>query len=302
MRRISWDKLRSARRSRKAIELFSLSFVALSNGNSPALLERWISSIPDLDLDSQDALGWTLLHTAISSSYDCARILLEHGAAVDAKDTILGWTPLHHACNEGNQEGWNLLLDYGADFFLRDNLMGWTPMNLLEQSMDSLRLESGETWIDEEGNPVDDIDEEAWQDEAGSNEDEDEAQPLDPVAREQLAKIRANLRSRISKFFAEESMRRMVRPVKQADYDREVDIARASVFPEHRYLEETSAEADGPLRIRNSRNLPRIHFVCHQGVIRKSAWTSPAVCSIPQPSRVWLIDSYGTIHGLSGLD
>jgi ankyrin repeat protein len=266
------------------------------------LFERWITSIADLDLDSQDALGWTLLHMAISSNHACARVLLEHGASVDVKDTILGWTPLHHACNEGNQESWNLLLAYQADFFLRDDFMGWTPMNLLEQAVDVLRLESGETWLDEEGNPVEDGEDEVWHDEADGSEDEDEAQPLDPVAREELARKRANLRSRITKFFAEESMRRMVRPVRQADYDREIDIARASAFPEHLYLEEASAEVDGPLRIWNSRNLPRVSFVDHQGVVRRSVWTSPAACSTLQPCRVWVIDIHGTVHGLSGLD
>ena len=88
------------------------------------IFERWVTSFENFDLDVQDALGWTLLHTACSNNLDCARILLEQGASVDIKDTILGWTPLHHACNEGGEDMWNLLLSYEADFFLRDDLMG----------------------------------------------------------------------------------------------------------------------------------------------------------------------------------
>src|SRR5204862_5200256 len=145
--------------------------------------EKWITSIRDLDLDAQDGLGWTMLHVASSNSFDCARVLLEQGASVDIKDSILGWTPLHHACNEGNQEVWNLMLAYGADFFLRDDLMGWTPMNLLEHATDCLRLESGQTWVDEEGNPVEDDDEE-WQDEVDeSGEEEPSTQSIGGLAR-----------------------------------------------------------------------------------------------------------------------
>lgn len=51
------------------------------------------------------------------------------------------WTPLHHACNTGNQEVFNLLLAYGGEFYERDDYMGWTPLTLLEQAMDVVRLE-----------------------------------------------------------------------------------------------------------------------------------------------------------------
>lgn len=266
------------------------------------LFERWISSIKGLDLNAKDGLGWTMLHMASSNNYDCARILLEQGASADVKDTILGWTPLHHACNEGTQEVWNLLLDYGADFFLRDDLMGWTPMTVLEQAMDCLRLQSGETWVDEEGNPVEDDDEE-WQDEVDETEEgQPETQPLDPVAREALARRRANLRSRVAQFFTEESMRRITRPVRQADLDREIDLARASTFPEHRYLEMASLEVDETLRIWNSRNSQRVCFVDRQGQIRRRDPISPAACSTLQPHRVWAIDLDGTIHGLTGME
>lgn len=285
----------------------SIHTCILKSGTDPtfvSLFERWISSIRGLDLDAQDGLGWTMLHMASSNSYDCARILLEHGASANVKDTILGWTPLHHACNEGIQEVWNLLLDYGADFFLRDDLMGWTPMTVLEQAMDCLRLESGETWVDEEGNPVgDDDDDEEWQDEVNETEEEQpETQPRDPVIREELARRRAKLRSRVTRFFTEESMRRITRPVRQADIDREIDLARASMFPEHRYLEMASLEADETLRMWNSRNSQRACFVDRQGQIRRRVPISPAACSTLQPYRVWAIDLDGTIRGLAGVE
>ena len=283
----------------------SLHTCILKSGTDPAfvsLFERWITSIRDLDLDAQDGLGWTMLHVASSYSYDCACILLKQGASVDVKDTILGWTPLHYACSEGNQEVWNLLLAYQADFYLRDDLMGWTPMKILEQAMDYLRLESGETWVDEEGKPAEDEDEE-WQDEANESEGKQhETQPLDPVSREALARRRANLRSRVTHFFTEESMRRIMQPVRQADIDHEIDLARASAFPEHRYLEVASSEVDETLRIWNSRNLQRVCFVDRQAKVRRRGPMSPATFSSLQAYRVWFIDIDGIIHGLSGME
>jgi ankyrin repeat protein len=55
-----------------------------------AILERWLDVVGDIDLNLQDLLGWTLLHTAAGSSEACARILLERGATIDIKDSSFG--------------------------------------------------------------------------------------------------------------------------------------------------------------------------------------------------------------------
>ena len=132
---------------------------------------------------------------------------------MDVKNTVLGWAPLHHACNEGNSEIWNLLLVYNADLFLRGDLMGWTPMQVLEQAMTFLHLESRETWIDgdSEGTWIDDEgnafeeegdDDKEWQDEVSENDEgKDTTSSLHPAAQEALARRRAKLRSRVAQFF-----------------------------------------------------------------------------------------------------
>ena len=273
--------------------------------------EKWVVSVRGLELNTQDGLGCTLLHMACSYSYDCARFLLEQGALVDVKDSILGWTPLHHACNEGNSEIWNLLLAYETDIFLRNDLMGWTPVHIMEQAMDCLRLESGETWTDgeeagpwtdDEGNAVEEDDGE-WQDEDSENEKgKVKASNLDSATREALARRRARLRSRVTRFVTEESMRRITRPVRQADVDREIDLARTYAFPQHRYLEEASSEVDGPLRMWNSRNMQRICLVDRQAKVRRRVPTIPMISTAKQHYRVWSIDPHVAIHGLRGLE
>lgn len=126
-------------------------------------------------------MGWTLLHTAVGSSEACARILLERGARIDIKDSLLGWTSLHHACNEGNAEMWNLLLEFGADTYISDDLMGWNPMLVLEQAVDQARL--------------------------------DESEVFESIARERQARRSVRREERATRLFTEKSLGRMVRPM-----------------------------------------------------------------------------------------
>jgi ankyrin repeat protein len=164
------------------------------------IFETWLDGIENLDLDAQDVLGWSLLHMAVSANQACAEILLERGAFVDVKDSIMGWTPLHHACSEGNADMWNLLLSYGADFYARDNIMGWTPLIVMEQAMDRLGIDENVDFEDSE--------------------------------REHLARKRVRLRERATAFFTSESLNRIVRPITQADIDAQIEINRAEVFPD----------------------------------------------------------------------
>jgi ankyrin repeat protein len=169
-----------------------------------AILERWLDVVGDIDLDHQDLLGWTLLHTAVASSEACARILLERGATIDIKDSLLGWTPLHHACNEGNADMWNLLLEFGADPYISDDLMGWTPMVVLEQAVDQARL--------------------------------DESEVFESIARERQARRRVRLRERATRLFTEKSLGRMVRPMIQADLEWKEEANRREAFPDEPFL------------------------------------------------------------------
>src|SRR5712672_2971546 len=95
----------------------------------------------DIDVNARRGRGWTPLHDAaendsryqrihsvVQSSPDVARILLEHGANVGAKDEE-GRTPLHGATRKGSFELVHMLLEHGADAYARPN-DGSTPLLL----------------------------------------------------------------------------------------------------------------------------------------------------------------------------
>lgn len=164
------------------------------------VLERWLDAVGNIDLDHQDLLGWTLLHTAAGSSEACARILLERGSTIDIKDSVIGWTPLHRAFSDGNTNMWNLLLEFGADPYILDDLMGWTPIMVLEQAMDKSMI--------------------------------DENEYFESIAQEKQARRRVKLRERSTTFFNEKSLGRMVRLLIQADPKWKEEANRRKVFPD----------------------------------------------------------------------
>lgn len=201
------------------------------------IFENWLDSIEDADLNAQDALGWSLLHMAISANQACAEILLERGASPDTKDSVMGWTPLHHACNEGNADMWNLLLAYGADFYAPDDIMGWTPLTVMEQAMDRLRIDENENFEDPE--------------------------------RERLARKRVRMRDSLTAFFTRESLNRIVRPVTQADLEAQIEINRAAAFPEQLGVE-------APFPEKSVRKLKTCFFVDSEGRCRRTEIVSPS--------------------------
>lgn len=179
-----------------------------------------------------------------ASARRCAEMLLELGAALDIKDSITGWTPLHHACSEGNFDMLNVLLGYRADFWMRDDLMGWTPEVLLEQATDVTALDRGED--------------------------------LGSKKRKRQARRRRALHSRMSAFVTEESSRRITKPLKQAQADRETEFARSEVFPESRPTEEISSETGELLRVWNSRNMRKLFLMDDRGACATWFWLDPS--------------------------
>ena len=88
------------------------------------------------DVQSQGFTGEsTPLHLASQQGHVAvARILLEHGGNVAAKDGQ-GWTPLHRASEEGHVELTLFLVEHGADVAAKDG-DGWTPLHRVSERGD----------------------------------------------------------------------------------------------------------------------------------------------------------------------
>ncbi|MCP3981220.1 MAG: hypothetical protein GY716_18120 [bacterium] len=83
-------------------------------------------------LDWSDPLiGWSYLHLAAeSSSVELVTTLLDAGMDVDGK-TAQGWTPLYKATHRGHLRMVELLVDRGADLWVVD-VRGQTPLDFAE--------------------------------------------------------------------------------------------------------------------------------------------------------------------------
>jgi ankyrin repeat protein len=85
-----------------------------------------IQKIKDLlsngaEVDIRDKNGMTpLLLAARKGNREIVKLLLAHGADVNAQDYYLAWTPLILASALGHKEVVKLLLEYGADVDIKD--------------------------------------------------------------------------------------------------------------------------------------------------------------------------------------
>jgi len=76
--------------------------------------------------------GGSIHEAAWDGNIESVKQHLDAGTDVNAKDTILGTTPLHEAANNGQKEVAELLIAKGADVNARDK-DGTTPLDLAEQ-------------------------------------------------------------------------------------------------------------------------------------------------------------------------
>ncbi|UCF14177.1 MAG: ankyrin repeat domain-containing protein, partial [Phycisphaerales bacterium] len=84
------------------------------------------------DVNAKEKYG-TALHAAAGRGHtEIARLLIAHGAEVNAKAEI-GWTPLHYAALYGRTKTAELLIAKGADVNVENN-EGWTPISFALRS------------------------------------------------------------------------------------------------------------------------------------------------------------------------
>ena len=78
--------------------------------------------------------GATPLHNAaLGGNAEVVKLLLDHGAQMDARDQESGATPLAYAASLGRAEVVDLLLARGADAVIK-NTRGQTPLELAEEN------------------------------------------------------------------------------------------------------------------------------------------------------------------------
>jgi ankyrin repeat protein len=102
--------------------------VSLVYGNEIAALSERLARGADVNL--KDDQGRTLLMHAVlgeMSSRELIRVLLQHGADVDAHDERFGWTALHFAAQEKRVDVIDLLVRAGAQVNAKD-CFGNTPL------------------------------------------------------------------------------------------------------------------------------------------------------------------------------
>lgn len=107
-------------------------------GNSPEIVSLLLQA--GADTNRADNNGCTALHNASlpdteedkPAALAVMRLLLEHGASVNAQDCH-GDTPLLQCAKYGFTEGVRLLMEHGADPSLRDN-NGKSPLELAEEN------------------------------------------------------------------------------------------------------------------------------------------------------------------------
>jgi hypothetical protein len=225
---------------------------------------EWLSLCPEDSVNRQDANGWSMLHMAVSYSLECCRTLLQYGSSATLADTVLGWTPLHNACNEANFDIINLILQHGGDMNKPDRYCCWTPTDLLIQATDTIRLAEGDDFdpghseSDEGEDQIDtvfsgegyDLSLGDYQDmaqrsalsmqQSEGNEDGNktemdavvEEHDISPDERRHTALRRSLIMKKVSLYFAHEALSRVSRSIQQVDFDRLVEAERGKVFPQ----------------------------------------------------------------------
>ena len=105
-------------------------YLACENA-SPAIIERLIKA--GADPNSTSTEGETALMTVARTGVaEAAKVLLDHGAKVDAREEWHGQTALMWAVNEGHPAMIKELIAHGADVNAVSNINKWERQNSAE--------------------------------------------------------------------------------------------------------------------------------------------------------------------------
>ena len=109
----------------KATNRYGISAIALAcESGSAAIVEKLIAA--GISANATGPYGETALHTcAHSGKVEAAKVLLAHGASLDAGDSWRGQTPLMWAAAQGHPDMMRALIEAGADVNARSTIIAW---------------------------------------------------------------------------------------------------------------------------------------------------------------------------------
>jgi ankyrin len=119
------DRLIRAGADVKATNRYGISAIALAcESGSAAIVERLIAS--GISANATGPYGETALHTcAHAGKVEAAKVLIAHGASLDAGDSWRGQTPLMWAAAQGHPDMMRALIEAGADVNARSTIIAW---------------------------------------------------------------------------------------------------------------------------------------------------------------------------------
>jgi len=109
----------------KATNRYGVSAIALAcESGSAAVVEKLIAA--GVSANATGPYGETALHTcARSGKVEAAKVLLARGASLDAGDSWRGQTPLMWAAAQGHPDMMRALIEAGADVNARSTIIAW---------------------------------------------------------------------------------------------------------------------------------------------------------------------------------